>query len=71
MSAATPVKVFVSSRRNTSIMCSSEQGLHVAVDATDNARDAFAYVAEQLVFLEKRRRRKIRHELRQDIVPVL
>jgi hypothetical protein len=70
-SAAKPVKVFISSRRDTDIKRQYEQGPNVSIEATDNADDISAFVAEQLDLYEKRRRRKLRSAIRKDIVRIL
>jgi hypothetical protein len=53
MSANKPVKVSISSRRDTDIKLEYEQGPNVAIDATDNAGDISAFVAQQLDLYEK------------------
>ncbi len=65
------VKVFISSRRDTDIKRQYETGPNVAIEATDNAADISVYVAEQLGLYEKRRRHKLRRDLRQEIITVL
>ncbi len=70
-SANKPVKVFISSRRDIDIKQQYEQGPHVVIEATDNAGDISAYVAEQLDLFEKRRRRKLHRALRRKIVDVI
>jgi hypothetical protein len=71
VSATKPVKVFISSRRDIDIKHQYEQGPNVAVEATDNASDISAFVAQQLDLYEKRQHRKLQHGLRQDIINAL
>jgi hypothetical protein len=70
-SSSKPVKVFVSSRRDTDIKRQFGDGASVAIEATDNASDISAFVAAEIGAHEKRQRRKLSKTLRADIISTL
>jgi hypothetical protein len=70
-SANKPVKVLISSRRDPDIKHKYEQKPNVAVEATDNASDISAFVAQQLDLYEKRQHRKLQRGLRREIINAL
>ncbi len=70
-SATKPVKVFISSRRDSDIRRQFEDGPNVSIEATDNLRDITTFVSAEIALYEKRQRFKLSSALRANIVDTL
>ncbi len=70
-SASRPVKVFISSRRDTDIKRQFEDGPNIGILATDNWGDISTFVTAEIERHETRQRRKISSALRADIINTL
>jgi hypothetical protein len=70
-SAAKPIKVFVSSRRDIDIRRQLKDGPNMTIQVTNNLGDISTFVYTELTLQEKRQHGKLSTALRTDIVNTL